>query len=80
MLGGGGKVGKREAEREVTARMLLRVVRGSWGREAERVAGSQVDLEGTKGCGCQRAESWPAVVLEVWVAARRRPSRKMVRA
>ena len=47
--GGGGKVGKSEAEREVTARMLLRVVRGSWGRAASRADGNQVSLEGMKG-------------------------------
>jgi hypothetical protein len=53
VLGGGGKEGKREAERDVTARMLFRVVRGSWGRAAERAEGSQVSFDGTKGWGCQ---------------------------
>ena len=66
MLGGGGKEGKREAEREVTARILFRVVKGSWGRAAERAEGSQVSFEGMKGCGCQNVV--PAVSGVVVVA------------
>lgn len=80
VLGAGGKEGKREAEREVTARMLLRVVRGSWGRAAERAEGSQVSLLGMEGWGCQRAGVWELGLVCICVLARRSPRRKIPRA
>ena len=55
VLGGGGNVGKREADKEVTAKILLSVVSGSWGSAADSADESHVSLVGMKGCGVQNA-------------------------
>lgn len=78
-----GKDGNREAERDVTAKMELRVVRGSWGRPASMAPLRKSEGEGMTIWGCQ---AWkpeveePCCVVDRVIAARIRPRRKTIRA
>lgn len=79
------EAGKSVLERDVTAKMLFRVVRGSWGRPASRAALRKVEGEGMVNSGCQGAKPEEeglgdeGVVARV-VAARTRPRMKTSRA